>query len=93
MLKSIQYKMLLEENSFLRITGYADAQGDMDYNYLLSLKRAKEVKKFFLLRGIDGDRLQVGAVGSVGGRGLESGQTGREIRSGKRRVEVILFPK
>ena len=91
LLKSVQYKMLLEENSFLRITGYADAQGNNDYNYRLSLRRAEEVKQFFSLRGIAGDRLHVDAVGAVG-VDSQSGLESDDAESERRRVEVILFP-
>ncbi|MEW8467897.1 MAG: AAA family ATPase [Candidatus Thiodiazotropha sp.] len=91
LLKSVRDKMLLEENSFLRITGYADSQGDRNYNYRLSMKRAEEVKRFFTTRGIADKRLLVTAVGSVSRDEpwLESVDARREIR----RVEVILFPK
>jgi type II secretory pathway predicted ATPase ExeA/outer membrane protein OmpA-like peptidoglycan-associated protein len=91
LLKSIRNKMLLEENNFLKITGYADSQGNGNYNYRLSLKRAEAVKEYFILRGIADDRLQAAAVGSVkrGEPRLES----LDVRKAIRRVEVILFPK
>ncbi|PUB81518.1 MAG: hypothetical protein DBP02_18065 [gamma proteobacterium symbiont of Ctena orbiculata] len=91
LLKSIRNKMLLDENNFLKITGYADAQGSGNYNYRLSLKRAEEVKEYFSIRGIADDRLRVAAVGPVenGGIRLESIDARRKTR----RVEVILFPK
>lgn len=89
LLKSIQYKMLLDENSFLKITGYADSQGNQIYNDRLSLKRAEEVKRFFSQRGIDEARLRVAAVGAVS---PESGSITLDERRGIRRVEVILFP-
>ncbi|WP_316365593.1 AAA family ATPase [Candidatus Thiodiazotropha sp. CDECU1] len=90
LLKSIRDKMLLETSSFLKITGYADSQGNGNYNYRLSLKRAEAVKKYFTLRGIADDRFQVTAVGSVqsGSSWLES----IDARKVVRRVEVILFP-
>ncbi|MET0088691.1 MAG: OmpA family protein [Candidatus Thiodiazotropha sp.] len=89
LLKSVQYKMLLDENTFLKITGYADPQGNKSYNDRLSLKRAEEVKQFFLQRGVDDARLRVTAVGAVS---PESGQNTLDERRGIRRVEVILFP-
>ncbi len=89
LLKSIQYKMLLDENSFLKITGYADPQGNKVYNDLLSLKRAEEVKQFFLQRGVDDVRLRVAAVGAIS---PESGRDTLDNRRDIRRVEVILFP-
>ncbi|MBT2972178.1 MAG: AAA family ATPase [Candidatus Thiodiazotropha sp. (ex Ctena orbiculata)] len=91
LLKSIRDKMLLEENSFLRITGYADFQGERNYNYRLSMKRAEEVKRFFITRGIADERLLVTAVGSVGRN--EPRQKRVDARRETRRVEVILFPK
>jgi outer membrane protein OmpA-like peptidoglycan-associated protein len=91
LLKSIRNKMLLDERNFLKITGYADSQGNGNYNYRLSLKRAETVKEYFTIRGIVDDRLQVAAVGSVkrGESRLETPDTRKTIR----RVEVILFPK
>ncbi|MET0070149.1 MAG: AAA family ATPase [Candidatus Thiodiazotropha sp.] len=91
LLKSIRDKMLLEEHSFLRITGYADSQGDRNYNYRLSMKRAEEVKRFFTTRGIADERLLVTAVGSVSRD--EPWQESLDARREIRRVEVILFPK
>jgi type II secretory pathway predicted ATPase ExeA/outer membrane protein OmpA-like peptidoglycan-associated protein len=90
LLKSVQYMMQTEEDTFLRIIGYADTQGDSNYNYRLSLKRADEVKQFFTQRGIAGDRLNVAAVGAIED-GLQT--TLRRSESAKRRrVELILFP-
>ncbi|MEW8050857.1 MAG: AAA family ATPase [Candidatus Thiodiazotropha sp.] len=91
LLKSIRNKMLLEENNYLKITGYADSQGNGNYNYRLSMKRAEEVRQYFSVRGIADGRLQVAAVGQVGrvGTGLESIDDRQKIR----RVELILFPK
>jgi outer membrane protein OmpA-like peptidoglycan-associated protein len=81
LLKAIRDKMLLAENNFLKITGYADSQGNKNYNYSLSLNRAEKVKEFFTLRGIAEDRLQVSAVGSVkrGENWLESIEARKEI--------------
>jgi type II secretory pathway predicted ATPase ExeA/outer membrane protein OmpA-like peptidoglycan-associated protein len=90
LLKSVQYKMLTDENTFLRIIGYADTQGDSDYNYQLSLKRAEEVKQFFAMRGIGGDRLHVAAVGAVQ-EGVQRALNPRDSAR-RRRVELILFP-
>jgi type II secretory pathway predicted ATPase ExeA/outer membrane protein OmpA-like peptidoglycan-associated protein len=90
LLKSVQQKMVTDENTFLRIIGYADSQGNSDYNYQLSLKRAEEVKQFFVMRGIGGDRLHVAAVGAVQEevqRVLNPRESAR-----RRRVELILFP-
>jgi type II secretory pathway predicted ATPase ExeA/outer membrane protein OmpA-like peptidoglycan-associated protein len=91
LLKSIRDKMLLNENNFLKITGYADSQGNGNYNYRLSLKRAEAVREYFTIRGIADERLQVTAVGSV--KRAESRLETLDIRKLIRRVEVILFPK
>jgi type II secretory pathway predicted ATPase ExeA/outer membrane protein OmpA-like peptidoglycan-associated protein len=90
LLKSVRDKMLLEENNYLNITGYADSQGNVNYNRRLSLKRAEAVKEFFTLRGIPDERLRVSAVGAIsnGDPKFESIDKRRLIR----RVEVILFP-
>jgi type II secretory pathway predicted ATPase ExeA/outer membrane protein OmpA-like peptidoglycan-associated protein len=91
LLKSIRDKMLLEDNNYLNITGYADSQGNRNYNRRLSLKRAEAVKEFFTLRGIADERLRVSAVGAIsnGSPKFETIDSRRLIR----RVEVILFPK
>jgi outer membrane protein OmpA-like peptidoglycan-associated protein len=89
LLKAIQYKMLTEEETFLRIIGYADTQGDRSYNYRLSLKRADEVKQYFISRGIAGNRLHVTAVGTAEDdvKVLTLSESAK-----RRRVEMILFP-
>lgn len=89
LLKAVQYKMLTEEATFLRIIGYADTQGDRQYNYQLSLKRADEVKHYFIKRGISGSRLHVAAVGTAedGSKVLTLSESAK-----RRRVEMILFP-
>ncbi|MBV2122113.1 MAG: AAA family ATPase [Candidatus Thiodiazotropha sp. (ex Ctena orbiculata)] len=89
LLKAVQYKMLTEESTFLRIIGYADTQGDRQYNYQLSLKRADEVKQYFIKRGISGSRLHVAAVGTAEDeiKVLTLSESAK-----RRRVEMILFP-
>ncbi|MBV2089800.1 MAG: OmpA family protein, partial [Candidatus Thiodiazotropha sp. (ex Ctena orbiculata)] len=89
LLKAVQYKMLTEEATFLRIIGYADTQGDRQYNYQLSLKRADEVKYYFIKRGISGSRLHVAAVGTAED---ESKVLTLSESAKRRRVEMILFP-
>lgn len=91
LLKSIRNKMLLDENNFLKITGYADTQGSGNYNYRLSLKRAEEIKEYFTIRGIADNRLHVAAVGPVDNGGIRPESI--DARRKTRRVEVILFPK
>ncbi|MEW8259017.1 MAG: OmpA family protein, partial [Candidatus Thiodiazotropha taylori] len=89
LLKAVQNKMLTEEATFLRIIGYADTQGDRQYNYQLSLKRADEVKQYFIKRGISGSRLHVAAVGTAEDeiKVLTLSESAK-----RRRVEMILFP-
>ncbi|MCG7923436.1 MAG: AAA family ATPase [Candidatus Thiodiazotropha lotti] len=89
LLKAVQYKMLTEESTFLRIIGYADTQGDKQYNYQLSLKRADEVKQYFIKRGISGSRLHVAAVGTAEDE-IEVLTLSQSAK--RRRVEMILFP-
>ncbi|MES9859503.1 MAG: AAA family ATPase [Candidatus Thiodiazotropha sp. LLP2] len=90
LLKSVQYKMLTKEDTFLRIIGYADTQGDSGYNYRLSLKRADEVKQFLTKRGLSGERLHVTAIGAADEE--EQGVLTRDESAKRRRVELILFP-
>jgi OmpA-OmpF porin, OOP family len=43
----------------LEVAGYTDSIGDADYNMLLSQRRADEVKKYLVDKGIKADRLNI----------------------------------
>ena len=49
--------LLKNPNMFLHITGFSSSEGSEDYNLGLSARRAKEVQKFFIKRGVNKSRL------------------------------------
>ena len=70
------------------IEGHADARGDARYNIGLSQRRAESVERFFLTRGVDGDRMVASGYGEdypVASNATRAGQTMN------RRVEVVLL--
>jgi outer membrane protein OmpA-like peptidoglycan-associated protein len=66
----------------IQITGFADDIGDKDYNVTLSEKRAMEVKRYILERGITEKNL------STEGKGVIESNLAKHQ---KRRVEIIIL--
>ena len=50
-------------SSLIVIEGHADGTGDPEYNRMLSLRRAEEVRRFLIEHNIDAARMEVRAVG------------------------------
>jgi len=81
------YKLLDEHKKLtLEIAGHTDNQGDEEYNYELSLKRAKSVQNWLVTKGIDQVRLR--AVGHGEKYPVLSNDTPQQ-REENRRVELI----
>jgi outer membrane protein OmpA-like peptidoglycan-associated protein len=72
----------------LRITGHADALGEVAYNQALSLGRAMRVSRFLQLLGLSPDRIELDAAGSS--KPLFDG-TSPEDRLVNRRVSIELI--
>jgi OOP family OmpA-OmpF porin len=68
----------------VRISGYTDSIGTMEYNEALSIRRANTVKDFLVNAGIDADRLEPAGYGLT--KPVASNDTG-DGRAQNRRVE------
>ncbi len=77
----------LNENSSIMITlsGHADERGTREYNLALGQRRAEAVSDYFVLNGIDKDRITIRSYGEE--RPLALGQD-EESYSKNRRVEI-----
>jgi len=69
------------------IEGHTDNSSSQTHNLRLSLRRAKAVKDYLVLQGIDPDRLSAQGFGE--GRPIDSNAT-KEGRRRNRRVEIVL---
>ncbi len=69
----------------VRITGYTDSIGTVEYNETLSIRRANAVKDFLVHSGVDADRLEAAGEGVT--NPVASNET-REGRAQNRRVEL-----
>ena len=87
-LKTILVKMKNDADLKMKIQGYTDSLGSVQYNIILSGKRAKSVGDFFMGNYIEGDRMTLRGYGAA--NPLASNET--EIgRSKNRRVEIYLW--
>ena len=76
--------MTLSPDRRIQIEGHTDDQGNPEYNKKLSQRRADSVKKWLVLKGINGDRLVAQGFGPS--RPIETNKT-LEGRAKNRRVE------
>ena len=74
-------------NSVLALEGHTDATGETNFNNELSLKRANALKAYFVSKGIDPNRIQVGSFGESKPKYLNKTPTGRALN---RRVEIYI---
>ena len=72
----------------LRITGHADALGEVAHNQALSLARAMKVSRYLRLMGLSSDRIELDAAGSS--NPLFGGTTPQD-RLVNRRVSIELI--
>lgn len=71
----------------IRIIGYTDNTGKVDYNQLLSEKRAKSVYDYLMQQGVSSDRMQ------YEGRGVHDPIATNDTPEGRalnRRVEIVI---
>jgi len=52
-------KLVRWPRKYIKVTGHTDSRGHPDENLRLSKNRAMAVKKFFISRGIDADRIVI----------------------------------
>lgn len=72
----------------IRIIGYTDNTGNVDYNQTLSEKRAKSVYDYLMMQGVSSDRM------SYEGRGVHDPVADNNTASGRalnRRVEILIM--
>ncbi len=74
------------ENKKFEIAGHTDNRGGADYNRVLSYKRAKAVKEYFVERGISADRLIAKGYGED--KPIATNETAQG-RAKNRRVEIV----
>lgn len=72
----------------VEISGHTDDQGSDDFNLTLSLERAKSVRTYLVLRGIDPDRMVARGYGKM--KPVAS-NTSAEGRAKNRRVELSVL--
>lgn len=86
-LESIQHYLELHPKLKITVIGHTDAIGTDIFNKNLSLKRANEVGRFLIGRGIKASRIEVAGFGSLKPIASNETKAGRLIN---RRVEFVL---
>ncbi|NOZ47359.1 MAG: OmpA family protein [Chlorobi bacterium] len=83
---------LLNKNNWqeLTLSGYTDSVGTEDYNYTLSLERAKSVRNYLIQKGIEVSKINYKGMGS---RNPVSTFPGNYTRAMNRRVEIRITGK
>lgn len=72
----------------IRIIGYTDNTGNVDYNQTLSEKRARSVYDYLMMQGVSADRM------SYSGRGIHDPVASNDTAEGRalnRRVEIVIL--
>lgn len=77
--------LLYNQHLDMSLSGHADDRGTLDYNQVLSEKRAQSVKDFFTKGGLDKNRIKTRGYGEVSP--VASGKT-EEAYKKNRRVEI-----
>lgn len=73
----------------IKIIGYTDNTGNVDYNQVLSEKRARSVYDYLMMQGISSARM------SYEGRGIHDPVASNDTAEGRalnRRVEIVILP-
>lgn len=82
--------ILKENNNKIKVDGYTDATGTVEYNQWLSDKRAASVKKFLVDSGVQESRITAKGFGQSNPVGDNKTPEGRQKN---RRVEVTILDK
>lgn len=77
-----------EKTKKIRVDGYTDATGTVEYNVWLSDKRAASVKKYLEEAGVAGSRITTKGYGPANPVGNNKTPEGRQMN---RRVEVLIL--
>jgi OmpA family len=81
--EKINHNQLLQ----ITLTGYTDADGSNAYNLVLSEKRAKEILKYFVAKGINKDNINIYFSGEERPIAHNDNEQGKQQN---RRVEIIV---
>lgn len=84
---SIVECMRQDSNYNLRIIGQASIEGKKNFNLLLSKRRAKNTKEYFLSRGISSLRISDTGIGPIGPLGLD------DIEDNRSKNRIVRFQK
>ncbi len=68
----------------LKLTGHADAVGDINYNLALSERRAQSVADFLIAKGIDASRIKVSAAGETNPIAINRYEDGTDSPEGRK---------
>ncbi|MCB9188268.1 MAG: OmpA family protein [Flavobacteriales bacterium] len=95
MKSSMFFANYLLKNSEINITiiGHTDANGEDDYNFTLSVKRADAVKKYLIQKGVAKSRITTKGEGEKQPIAPNTDEKGNDYPKGRqlnRRVEFIL---
>jgi outer membrane protein OmpA-like peptidoglycan-associated protein len=80
-------QLMLKNNYSVALRGYADSLGSYKGNWVLSDKRANEVKDYLIKMGVAKDRIVATPFGSTNPIASNKTAEGRQIN---RRVEIII---
>jgi outer membrane protein OmpA-like peptidoglycan-associated protein len=71
----------------LSVTGHTDLVGNPEYNQNLGMKRANEIRKYLIAKGIDAQKIEVFSMGETLPAANNFSSEGRRLN---RRVEVLI---
>lgn len=74
----------------IRIDGHTDSQGLAEYNRLLSERRARAVREFLIVSGIEADRVDARGFGETNPAADNATTDGRRAN---RRTEITVIPR
>jgi len=85
MLDDVAEIMLKNKDVKFSVTGYTDNIGKSSYNLKLSIRRAKQARKFLIQRGVEPDRIIAYGFGEENSKYSNKTEEGRRLN---RRVEI-----
>lgn len=88
-LEKLGTQLQVYDKTVLHIVGHTDDVGSQDYNYALSIRRAKAVAQYLVLTGISQNRLRIYGRGELDSRSDNLTAEGRRLN---RRVEIYIKP-
>lgn len=87
-LRNFAASLKANPDTYIKIVGHTDNTGKVDYNQILSEKRAKSVYDYLMMQGISSDRM------SYEGKGIHQPVADNNTPEGRalnRRVEIVIM--